>query len=89
MNPGNEDKGRGDGTRSVANFSYSRRRANSLASLAAPKRCQHTIYSQERWWATLTSNYQVCGRGVDEPADEQTFAEETRQLFRLKIGFNF
>lgn len=46
-------------------------------------------YSQERWWATLTWNYQVYGKGVDEPADGQTFAEETRQLFRLKVGFNF
>jgi len=34
-------------------------------------------------------NYQVYGKGVDEPADGQTFAEETRQLFRLKVGFNF
>lgn len=46
-------------------------------------------YSQERWWATLTWNYQVYGKGIDEPADGQTFAEETRELFRLKIGFNF
>ena len=44
---------------------------------------------QERWWATLTWNYQVYGKGVEEPADGQTFAEETRQLFRLKVGFNF
>lgn len=46
-------------------------------------------YSQERWWATLTWNYQVYGKGVGEPADGKTFAEETRQLFRLKVGFNF
>ncbi len=46
-------------------------------------------YSQERWWATVTWNYQVYGKGVDEPADGQTFAEESRQLFRLKVGFNF
>jgi len=46
-------------------------------------------YSQERWWATLTWNYQVYGKGVDEPADGQIFVEETRQLFRLKVGFNF
>jgi hypothetical protein len=26
---------------------------------------------------------------VDEPPDGKTFAEETRQLIRLKIGFNF
>ncbi len=46
-------------------------------------------YSQKNWWATLTWNYQVYGKGIDEPADGQTFAEETRQLFRLKVGFNF
>jgi hypothetical protein len=46
-------------------------------------------YSQKNWWATLTWNYQVYGKGVDEPADGQTFAEETRQLFRLKVGLNF
>jgi len=46
-------------------------------------------YSQERWWATLTWNYQVYGKGIGEPADGQTFAEETREIFRLKIGFNF
>jgi Family of unknown function (DUF6662) len=46
-------------------------------------------YSQQRWWVTLTWNYQVYGKGFDEPADGQTFAEETRQLVRLKIGFNF
>jgi len=39
--------------------------------------------------AILTWNYQVYGKGVDEPADGQTFAEETRQLFQLKVGFNF
>jgi hypothetical protein len=46
-------------------------------------------YSQQNWWVTLTWNYQVYGKGIDEPADGQTFAEETRQLFRLKVGFNF
>jgi hypothetical protein len=46
-------------------------------------------YSQQRWWATLTWNYQVYGKGVDEPADGKTFAEEQRQLVRLKVGFNF
>ena len=45
-------------------------------------------YGAERWWATLSWLYQVYGRGVDEtPA--QTFAEETRQIVRLKVGFNF
>jgi hypothetical protein len=46
-------------------------------------------YSQERWWATLTWNYQVYGKGIGEPTDGRTFAEETRQLVRLKVGFNF
>ena len=46
-------------------------------------------YSQQRWWATLTWNWQVYGKGIGESADGRTFAEETRQLVRLKIGFNF
>jgi hypothetical protein len=46
-------------------------------------------YSQKNWWATLTWNYQVYGKGVGEPKDGQTFAEESSQVFRLKVGFNF
>jgi hypothetical protein len=46
-------------------------------------------YSQKNWWVTLTWNYQVYGKGVDEPNDGRTFAEETRQVVRLKVGFNF
>jgi Family of unknown function (DUF6662) len=46
-------------------------------------------YSRERWWATLTYNYQIYGKGVDEPGDGQTFAEEQSHVFRLKVGFNF
>ncbi len=46
-------------------------------------------YSQQRWWATLTWNYQIYGKGVDEPANGQTFAEEQRQIVRFKVGFNF
>jgi hypothetical protein len=46
-------------------------------------------YTTERWWATLTWMYQAYGRGFDEPDTGQTFAEETRQLVRLKLGFNF
>ncbi len=45
-------------------------------------------YATERWWATLSWNYQVAGKGVDEPVG-QTFAEEQRNLWRLKVGFNF
>jgi hypothetical protein len=46
-------------------------------------------YSSQRWWATLTYNYQVWGNGVDEPADGKTYAEETTHQVRLKVGFNF
>jgi Family of unknown function (DUF6662) len=46
-------------------------------------------YARERWWATLTYNYQVFGKGIDEPANSKTFAEEQRHVFRLKVGFNF
>ncbi len=46
-------------------------------------------YARERWWATLTWNYQVFGKGVGEPNTGQTFAEEQRNLFRLKVGINF
>ncbi len=46
-------------------------------------------YAQKRWWATLTWNYQVFGKGVDEDFDGITFAEETRNVFRLKVGVNF
>ena len=46
-------------------------------------------YSSKRWWATLTYVYQVWGRGVDEPRDGKTFAEETSSKIRLKMGFNF
>jgi hypothetical protein len=46
-------------------------------------------YSQKNWWATLTYNYQIYGKGVEEPSDGKTFAEETRNVLRLKVGFNF
>jgi hypothetical protein len=46
-------------------------------------------YARQRWWATLTYNYQIYGKGVGEPNDGQTFAEEQRHEFRLKLGFNF
>jgi len=45
-------------------------------------------YFQKNWRATFTWNYQVYGKGVDEPTDGQTFAAAKRQLFRLKVGFN-
>jgi hypothetical protein len=46
-------------------------------------------YARERWWVTASYNYQVYGHGVDETSRSQTFAEETRHQFRLKVGFNF
>lgn len=46
-------------------------------------------YARERWWVTLSYNYQVYGHGVDESARSQTFAEETRHEIRFKVGFNF
>jgi hypothetical protein len=46
-------------------------------------------YSARRWWATLSWNFQAYGQGVGEPNDGLTFAEETRYLVRLVIGFNF
>jgi hypothetical protein len=46
-------------------------------------------YAAQRWWVTLSYNYQIFGNGIDEPASGQTFAEEVRHQIRLKIGFNF
>ena len=45
-------------------------------------------YAAQKWWATLQWGYQVWGEGVDEPGGH-TFAEETWDEIRLKIGFNF
>ncbi len=58
---------------------------------------EHTIvfagpnlhYAAKRWWATLSWAYQVWGNGVDEPISHKTYAEETRNEYRLKIGLNF
>jgi hypothetical protein len=46
-------------------------------------------YSARRWWVTLSWLYQAWGRGIGEGNQQQTFAEETEQLVRLKVGFNF
>ena len=46
-------------------------------------------YGAQRWWATASWGYQIYGQGVDEPDHGKTFAEEARNEFRLKIGFNF
>lgn len=58
---------------------------------------EHTIvfagpalhFAAKRWWATLSWAYQVWGRGVDEPISGKTYAEETRNEYRLKVGLNF
>ena len=46
-------------------------------------------YGAEKWWATFSYGYQVYGSGVDEPDNGKTYAEEARNEFRLKVGFNF
>jgi Family of unknown function (DUF6662) len=46
-------------------------------------------YSAKRWWVTLTYVHQAWGDGVGEPADGRTYAEETDQQVRLKVGINF
>lgn len=46
-------------------------------------------YGAERWWTTLSWGYQVWGIGVDEPRNQKTFAEEARNEFKFKVGFNF
>jgi len=45
-------------------------------------------YAAQKWWATVQWGYQVWGAGVDEPKGH-TFAEETSNEIRLKVGFNF
>jgi hypothetical protein len=46
-------------------------------------------YGAKNWWATASYAFQAWGDGVDEPSRGQTFAEEARHEFRLKVGFNF
>ena len=46
-------------------------------------------YGTERWWATVSWLYQAYGRGVGETNQNVTFAEEQRQVVRLKFGWNF
>jgi hypothetical protein len=46
-------------------------------------------YGTQRWWITFSYGYEVYGSGINEPADGKTFAEEVRNEFRLKVGFNF
>jgi hypothetical protein len=46
-------------------------------------------YGAKNWWATASYGYQAFGKGVDEPHNGKTYAEEARNEFRLKVGFNF
>jgi hypothetical protein len=46
-------------------------------------------YSAQNWWATLTYQYQVWGNEVDPVVSNKAFAEETRNVVRVKVGFNF
>ncbi len=46
-------------------------------------------YAARRWWATLSWAYQVWGNEVSPTVHNMAFAEETRNEFRLKLGFNF
>ncbi len=46
-------------------------------------------YGAKRWWATLSWGYQVYGNEVDAPVRDKAYAEESRNEYRLKVGFNF
>ena len=46
-------------------------------------------YAAQKWWATLQWGYQAYGSEVDSTESGKAWAEEARNEFRLKIGFNF
>jgi hypothetical protein len=46
-------------------------------------------YGGRRWWITASWLYQAWGRGTGEGNQPQTYAEETEQMARLKVGINF
>ena len=46
-------------------------------------------YGAKRWWVTASWLYQAYGRGIEEGNQHQTFAEETEQMARIKVGINF
>jgi hypothetical protein len=47
-------------------------------------------YGSESWWCTLSWSQQIYGDGVDEgPNSHLSYAEETKNEFRFKVGFNF
>jgi hypothetical protein len=60
-----------------------------LGFVAALLCCVSIVRGDEQLFGFVRGAETLPAKGVDEPADGQTFAEETRQLFRLKVGFNF
>ncbi|HXK21293.1 MAG TPA: DUF6662 family protein [Myxococcota bacterium] len=46
-------------------------------------------YGAQRWWVTASWLYQAYGQGIGEGNQTQTFAEETTQIARIKVGINF
>lgn len=46
-------------------------------------------YGSEKWWATFSYGYQIWGTEVDPTVSGKAYAEEARNEFRLKLGFNF
>ncbi len=46
-------------------------------------------YGSRRWWATITYVYQVWGNEVNPVVYNKAYAEEARNEYRVKIGFNF
>lgn len=46
-------------------------------------------YGAKNWWATATWGYQIYGNEFEEVSSRRAFAEQQRNIFRLKVGFNF
>ncbi|MEY4484347.1 MAG: hypothetical protein RL693_1799 [Verrucomicrobiota bacterium] len=46
-------------------------------------------YGSEKWWATFSYGYQIWGTEVDPTVSGKAYAEEARNEFRLKLGWNF
>lgn len=46
-------------------------------------------YGAQRWWATLSWGYQVWGYEFEEVVKNKAYAEEARNEYRFKVGFNF
>ena len=60
-----------------------------LAFTATILCCVSIVRGDEQLFGFVRGAETLPAKGVDEPADGQTFAEEIRQLFRLKVGFDF